>query len=169
MKSMIMIMLLVFGLNANAQDGIELAVYQDLKFATIGDSERGYKAGTTDVVLRLRMMGFQDRYGYTIVFPEYEYADIDGTYKRYGAGVGYVLNQLVIENLEVDATVSYGFIDRYSKTFFSFGLTSSLNYDLGGLKISAKGQLTQRNDLKAFYSESNIWKPSFFIGILIKL
>lgn len=110
------------------------------------------------------MQGNQDKHGYAIVFPEFEYAKIDGDYYRYSAGVGYVFNQRW-RNIELTPTVSWGFIDRYDKTVWSFSGTLELSYKINDyLKVSAISQLTQRTDLLLFYGE-NVIRYSGFIGL----
>ena len=40
------------------------------------------------------MQGNQDELGYFVVAPEFEYADLQGTYRRYSVNVGYTLNSI---------------------------------------------------------------------------
>jgi hypothetical protein len=154
------------GLNAQS---ISIEVYQDAKFAFIGDKERGYKAGTLDILTRLTMQGKQDRLGYFTVSPQFEYADIKGIYKRYSFSVGYTFNQY-FKNFEQSINIDYGFIDRFGKNFFSAGATGSIKYKItDGIKVVALAQLTDRKDLKAFYNETKTLRFSGFLGIEINI
>lgn len=168
-KILLAIVLFATSLNINAQEGIEVGIYQDLKFATIGDKERGYDAFTTDVLFRFKMQGNQQKLGYMIIYPEYEYAAIEGDYHRYSANVGYCLNKLILNNFEVEGALSYGFIDRYGKSLSSFGANLGINYKMGDFKLSAITQFTERKDLTWLWGTKNNIKYSFFVGISYKI
>ena len=104
-----------------------------------------------------------------IVTPEFEYANIEGIYKRYSANLGYVLNQLIINKSEVGATIGYGFIDRWSKSMFSFGASVFFNYKISDrFKISLMSQFTERKDLEWAYGKNEI-RFSGFLGLEINL
>lgn len=153
----------------NAQERVSISFYQDAKFLTQGDKERGYEAGTLNIVLRLNMQGNQEKYGYMIASPEFEYADIDGVYKRYSVNFGYVFNELVIPRVEIGATVGYGFIQRWYISPTSFSASGLLNYKVtDSLKISMMAQFTERKDLKLAYGKNEI-RFSGFIGLEINL
>ena len=153
----------------SAQQRVSIAIYQDAKFLTIGDEKRGYKAGTADLVFRLNMQGKQQKYGYMIVSPEFEYADIEGIYKRYSANVGYVFNQLVVPRTEVGSTIGYGFIDRWGKSMFSFSVSGFINYKITDrFKLSLMAQFTERKDLAWAYGENDI-RFSGLVGLGINL
>lgn len=168
-KTTIIAMMLLMACNTtNAQSGVSISLHQDLKFATIGDTDRGYKAGTIDIVARFKMAGNQDKYGYVIVFPEFEYAEIEGIYKRYSVNAGYTFNKLILDNFEVNAAIGYGWIDRYGKSMFSFSASSEVAYKITDhIKTSLMLQLTQRKDLLWLYGTNSI-KPSVFFGIEYK-
>lgn len=164
-----LIYILLFCFTAQSQSGVSLSVFQDVKFAIQGDEARGYKAGTLDIVARFKMQGNQDKYGYLIVFPEYEYAEIDGIYKRYSVNVGYTLNKLIIKNLEITPSVGYGWIDRYGLSTYSYSLGLELMYKLSDrFKIGFNNQLTQRSDLKNLWGKGKLGY-SFFAGIEYKI
>ena len=169
MKKLIIIIVIIFGIKLNSQERVSLSVYQDAKFLFIGDEKRGYKAGTTDVIFRLNMQGNQQKHGYMIVAPQFEYAAIEGNYCRYSAALGYVLNKLIINNTELGSTASYGFISRYGITSRSIGLTTFVNYKLSNrFKIAILFQGVQRSDLQWLWG-SKSFKLSTFIGIEINL
>ena len=132
---------------SNAQDRVSLAVFQDAKLLTVGDN-KGNEALTPNILARFIMQGKQQEWGYMIVFPEYEYANLKGgSFNRYSANVGYVFNKLFINKLEASFTGGYGWIDRQVSTF-SASFTSGLNYKISeNLKISTVLQLTDRTDL----------------------
>ena len=159
-----LIIALLISCSIYAQDNISIEVYQDLKFATIGDKERGYKAGTLDLVLRLSLQGFQDKHGYFVVSPEFEYAEIEGIYKRYSANVGYTLNKLFIPKSETSLMLGWGWIDRYGKTSFSGSGSLSYKYLINDkLKVVAMSQFTQRTDL------NGLIRFSGFVGLEFNL
>jgi hypothetical protein len=151
-----------------SQQRLSLSVYQDAKFAFIGDKKRGYEAGTLNALIRFNMEGHQQKYGYMIVSPQFEYANIKGIYKRYSASVGYTFNKLIIKDLEASIAADFGFIDRYSKSFFSSGAIGSLSYPLNDyLNVSILSQITERKDLGWLYGKTK-FRYSGFIGIEVK-
>lgn len=143
----LLFMIVVTTCTAVAQDNVSISVFQDVKFALKGDEARGYKAGTLDLLFRFKMQGEQNKYGYFVVAPEYEYADLDGIYRRYSVNVGYTLNQLILDNFEVTPMLNYGWIDRGVSTW-SYGAYLELMYKLSDrFKIGFVNQLTHRTDL----------------------
>lgn len=166
MKTILKAFIFFAVISATAQSNISLSLHQDARLLITGD-ERGNDSGTLDLLLRFKMQGNQFKHGYIIVFPEFEYSEIDGNYKRYSANAGYTFNQFV-KNFEFSATGGYGWIDRYGKTLFSFSGTGEIAYNLGFAKISAIGQLTERSDIAYYYNDKAI-RFSGFIGIEINL
>ena len=157
--------LLIGNLLGSAQEKIGISVYQDAKFLVLGDEERGYKKATINIVARLKMQGKQQDYGYMVVFPEFEYADIKGIYKRYSLNVGYTFNNLMLDHLEASTSIGFGFIDRYSKNFTNYSVNAELSYLITpDLKLALMFQLTQRKDLGWLWDET-VMKPSGFIGL----
>lgn len=153
----------VFGQSTkyDPKGSIAIAVYQDAKFLVVGDN-KGNSPGTLDLIFRVKLQGNQDRLGYCIIFPEYEYANLKGgKYVRYSANVGYVFNQL-IKNIETSLAVGYGWIDR-NGTLGSISINSELAYKVtDNLKLSVIGQYTQRQDIR-------IWRYSSFLGVELRL
>lgn len=165
MKRIGFILVLLLSLQLWSQQRMSLDFYQDARFLFFGDDKRGYSAGTANVIGRFVMQGHQQRFGYMVVFPEFEIANIEGTYKRYSANVGYVYNKLFIANTEAGAAFGYGWIDRYGKTGFSFGGSCWLSYKIGkAAKVNLLAQITERKDLKMLWGE-NDWRFSGFIGL----
>lgn len=154
---------------AKAQEQVGIAILQDVRLATIGDQEHGYNAFTPDIIARVKMQGNQQKYGYLIVYPEFEYAQIQGEYYRYSANVGYTLNKLFLDDFEASLVGGYGFIDRYGISTSSFSLTGEIGYKVSRFfKIVVDGQLTQRSDLKWMYGDNAI-RFSGFVGVEIKV
>jgi len=140
-----------------AQDGLSISIYQDARLAILGDADHNIEQGTFNIVLRLKMEGKQEKYGYFIVYPEFEIANIQGTYKRYSANLGYVLNKLLIKDLELGFGIGWGWIDRYGKTMFSYAATSNLSYKINkNFKVSLLGQITERKDLAYMWGNSGL-------------
>jgi hypothetical protein len=151
--------LLIFGLHqCSAQDNIGISLHQDGKLLIIGDNI-GNNAGTLDLVFRLKLQGYQDKWGYAIVFPEYEYSNLaGGKYVRYSINTGYVFNKLILDNLEVNITGGFGWIDRFGTTYSaSFG--SELAYKINKkIKASLMNQYTNRSDI-------GVWRYSVLWGL----
>ena len=160
---------LIVGLKVGgAQDNVSLSIYQDVRLLTIGD-DIGNDAGTIDMVVRLKMQGNQDKHGYLIVYPEYEYAEIKNIYKRYAVGVGYAFNRLVLDNFEITPSVNYGWIDRGGVNGFSVSGSLELAYEINDtFKLNLMSQITERKDLKILYND-NAFRYSGFIGLEINL
>jgi hypothetical protein len=112
-----------------SQSKVSFVIAQDLKLATLGDKERGYDAFTPNVLLRFKMQGKQSKIGYLVIFPEFEYADIQGQYYRYSANVGYSFNKL-FERWTYTPAIGCGFIDRYGKNVFSWSGSLEVAYSI---------------------------------------
>ena len=158
----LLIYILLFTTFCQSQDNVSLSVFQDVKFALQGDEARGYKAGTLNILARLKMQGNQDEFGYFVVVPEFEYADLQGTYRRYSVNIGYTLN--AIKNIEVTPMINYGWIDRGVSTYSGGGSIETMYKLSDNIKIGVLNQLVHRTDLpnrKLGYS--------FFFGTEINL
>ena len=83
MKKYFIIVLTLFIHSVFSQEKVSVNLLQDLKLATVGDEKRGYKSFTTDILLRIKMQGNQQKLGYMIIYPEYEFADLKSKYQRY--------------------------------------------------------------------------------------
>jgi len=164
----LVILIITLSSIALAQSNVSLSIHQDVRLGLIGD-DVGNDAGTINILARLKMQSNQQAFGYLVVFPEFEYAEIEGSYKRYSANVGYTFNELVVNNFEASLFGGWGFIDRYGKSFFSFGGSGEIAYVINNtIKASVVGQLTERKDLKYMYSKNEI-RFSGFIGLEINL
>lgn len=179
------IIFMIISNTCKAQGGLSLLAAQDIKLATIGDKERGYDPFTTNILLRFKMNGNQNKHGFLVVFPEFEYADIDGDYYRYSANVGYTFNELevnwfkggmvywlnrnIVNKMELTPTLGWGWIDRYGKSLFSFGASLEITYNLSDrINIGYIAQLTERKDLLWLWGENKIGYSGFVL-IEIKL
>jgi len=152
------------------QERLSISVLQDAKLGIVGDSDRGYDSGTLDILLRLKMQGNQQKYGYMVVFPEVEIANLNPNYIRYSANVGYTFNQLFLDNLEISGYGSYGWINRENMATSSFGITGEIGYNISDrFKILADLQVIQRKDLEVMYNDANVIKWSGFLGIEFKI
>ena len=158
--------LLLIGFNLYSQDRLALSIQQDLKLAVVGDEKRGYDAFTTDALIRLEMHGKPNHIGYVVVFPEYEFADIEGKYHRYSFNAGYVF---MFRKVHIGLTGSYGFIDRYEVNTRSGGFSVSLKYPItNNIKLVTTSQFVDRTDLQWLWDVDEI-RFSGFIGIEIKI
>src|SRR5690554_1554863 len=141
-----------------AQEQVSFAVLQDVRLAVTGD-DKGNDAFTTNILARVKMQGKQSEYGYLIIYPEFEYANLKQVYLRYSANVGYTLNQLFIKNLEASLIGGIGFINKEGEGSSSFSATGELGYRISRhLKIITDLQLVQRSDI-------GVGKVSGFAGL----
>ena len=166
---LICIIIAIFTSNVKAQEQVSFSLMQDLKFATIGDTKRGYDAFTPNIVVRFKMQGIQGKVGFLTIFPEFEYAAIEGNYYRYSANVGYSFNNLLFKDWTYTPAIGWGMIDRYGKSFFSFGGSLEISYRLSPkFNLVALNQLTERKDLKWLWGDNKIGY-SFFVGLEFNL
>lgn len=162
-KYIILALMFTMVLCAKAQEQVGIAILQDVRLATIGDQEHGYNAFTLDIIARVKMQGNQQKYGYLIVYPEFEYADLKQSYLRYSANVGYTLNKLFLDDFEASLAGGFGFINRDGEGSSSLSLTGEIAYKLSNrIKIVMDGQMVQRSDI-----QKN--KFSGFLGVEIKV
>lgn len=154
-------------MNLTAQDGIKLTVHQDARLLVLGDN-KGNDAGTLNLLTRVRLEGKQSKHGYLFVAPEFELAQIEGDYMRYGVQVGVTLNN-IFKDWEYSVSTGYGFINRYGLSSSSFGGALEASYKIfDGVSISALAQLTQRTDLGWLHGKTEL-RGSGFIGVQIEL
>lgn len=149
----------------NGQERISFLAYQDVHLVLTGDDY--YQAGTLDVLMKVKLQGIQNEIGYMFVAPEFEYSNLDGIYKRYAIGTGFTFNDLGKTPVDISLSGSYGWIDRWGKTMFSFNAQGEISYRLTpSLKIVLLSQLTERSDLAWRYADKTI-RFSGFIGLEI--
>ena len=142
---------------SHCQDNVSISIYQDAKLAFVGD-DKGNDAFTPNILTRVNFNCKQDKNGYGFVFPEFEYAALQGgEYFRYSLNGGYTFNQ-IIPKIEASLTGGIGMIHRNNVSGLSLGCSGVLSYKLGRFSPSIMLQLTDRYDL-------NKWRTSGFIGI----
>ena len=145
-----------------SQEKISVMIAQDLKLAVIGDDKHNYDAFTTNLVMRLKMTGKQQKWGYMTIFPELEYADLRPKYWRYSVNVGYTFNKMIVDIMPY---VSYGKIVRSNTSATSIGGGLEIGYNINRtFKIVAQCQLNERSDLKVMYGDNSIMLSNF-VGI----
>lgn len=169
-KLLILLILLFTQVTSTSQETISLSVYQDARLMTLGDKQSN-KPGTMNLLMNVKIQTKQKSYGYLVIVPEYEQADLQDTYKRLSLGVGYTFNRLYSPNMnflrdfEVTTTISYGVINRFSNTEGSWSCNGEISYKLNDwLKVGAVHQLTERTDLLFRYQDRKI-RYSFFFGL----
>lgn len=164
--------LILFTNNCFSQGKLALTATQDVRLLITGD-DRGNPAATLDIALGLEMQGLQRDFGYIVVRPEFEVANLaGGTYKRYSGNAGVSFNNWS-RNLIYTATVGYGFID-HNGTGFSFGNNLQLAYKINDrIQVFADLETVERKDLVRFESESKIlgtaWRMSGKFGFKVIL
>lgn len=166
LKKIIIAILLTIGFIGVAlgQEKISVSVYQDARMLVFGDN-KGNNAGTLNILTQFKMQGNQQKWGYMVIYPEFEHASlVGGDLQRYSINVGYVFNKLLLNNFEAGLNIGYGWIDRELSSF-SASVTGNINYKLNDtFKLSLLAQLTDRTDI-----EIPELRISGFFGIEINL
>ena len=166
-NKLLIIALMLFGIT-QAQEVLSIGVYQDLRLA-VSDDNHGNDAFTTDVLIRLKMQGNQEKHGYMLIYPEFEYADLSGgDYKRYSANVGYVFNKW-FRNFEYSGSFGFGMLQRWNTSYLTWGLSGDIAYMLNkNVKLAIVGQGVKRRDLGHRYGGEHLnW--SGFVGVEVNL
>lgn len=147
------------------QNAISTSVHQDFKLMLFGD-DLGNRAGTLDILARIKYSGKERKSGYFIYFVEFEKAEIENNYYRYGAGFGYTFSNIFSDkNIEFSASAGIGNIHRMYDDSLSYSATASLNYILSPrFKLGSMFQYINRTDL-----DRNLVRYSFFIGLEVHL
>lgn len=169
-KLLILLILLLTQVTSTSQEKISLSVYQDARLMTLGDKQNN-EPGTMNLLMNVKIQTKQKNYGYLVIVPEYEQADLQDTYKRLSLGLGYTFNRLYSPNFnflrdfEVTTTISYGVINRFSNTEGSWSCNGEVSYKVNDwLKVGAVHQFTERTDLLFRYQDRKI-RYSFFFGL----
>ena len=150
-RSIIVLILVVIGgmCLAHCQDNVSVSIHQDGRLFFVGD-DKGNEAVTPNVLLRFNLKCKQDKIGYGFIFPEVEFADLQGgDYYRYSLNGGYTFNQIT-PNLEASLTGGYGLIHRNGLAYRSFGCSGILSYKLGRFSPSLILQGVDRTDINKF-------------------
>ena len=169
MKKVLLLLLTVSALSlSNAQD-IRLGLYQDARLAVAKDKTGNYSPFTLDFLTKLKLISNQIGSGTLVVSPMFEYADIEGIYKRYAIDVGFNFNESLVLGLELTPSINYGIQDRGGISWLVFGADLELSIELNdNVRISVLGQAVDRKDLLTEYGENKI-SLSGFIGLQVQL
>ena len=169
-KLVILFLTLFAQVTSTSQEKISLSVYQDARLMVLGDT-RSNEPGTMNIMINMKIQTKQKAFGYLVIVPEYEQADIQDTFKRLSLGVGYTFNRFsasnlnFLKNFEVTTTMYYGVINRFSNSEGSWSCNGEMSYKVNEwLKIGAIHQLTERTDLLYRYQDNTI-RYSFFLGL----
>lgn len=158
-------MMLLVGVLAQSQE-IRLAVWQDARLAVVGD-DKGNDAFTANTLIKLKLQGNQDRLGYLVASPYWEYADLQVNYNRFGFDLGYTFNQFIL-GIEVTPSINYGIIDRAGRGYHSFGADLEASIPIvENLRLSLLGQAVDRADLAAYNDREIVL--SGFVGLQFKI
>jgi hypothetical protein len=154
----------------HSQERVSLSFYQDGKLLLLGDNHKN-KSGTLDLLVRIKIQGKQKRFGYFLIMPEYEQANLQETYKRYSLNIGYTFNRFYLKNLnfvkniELTASIGYGKIDHFAQSTYDWSVTGEIAYKVNDwLKLGIINQITERTDLLYRYND-NVIRYSCFFGL----
>lgn len=153
MKTLLTTLLLAITLNSFAQRSIDISLQQDAKLAFIGD-DKNNDAPTLNVVARLDMQGKQDRLGYFVLGPEFEYADLHRSrITRYSITAGYTFNKW-LNNSEFNIRAGYGVLNREGFAFRAISVGTTYSYEIfDNFRLLATLNLYERNDKDDFYGD----------------
>lgn len=153
-------------LNINAQKDFAIAVFADVGLTLRGD-HHGHPAGTLDIVSRFKYNANQRKLGHWVYFVEFEFAQLEGDFKRYSGNLAFNFNRIVfpkiwfiprfeLKNLEIQPSIGYGIISRYDFTKPSLGFSTEIGYRLSKhLKIDILFQASERSDMIELYGKSD--------------
>lgn len=169
MKKLFLLLAVLFINTVTSQEKVSIQFTQDARLAILGDG-KSYDAGTLDFTASFQLQGNQQEWGYMVVYPEFEYAELEiAPYKRWTVNVGYTLNKLILDDLEMGASLSYGWIDR-GLSDFCWGANAFTKYKFNDtIKVVANLQLTERPDLEIIYGDKGVWRISGHLGIEISV
>jgi len=152
-----------------SQSEVRLTLLQDARLAVAEDKTGAYKPFTLNFLTKLKLTGNQVGSGYLVISPMFEYADIEGVYKRYAIDIGFTFNEALRWGLEITPSINYGIQDRWSISWLAFGADLQASIKLNDkLRLTILGQAVERKDLKWAYNDTAI-SLSGFIGIEYKL
>ena len=153
-----------------AQGVVNVSVQVDPKITINGDSDHDIESGFNNVLIKSRWTGNQQKFGYLYVAPSFEYARLSKDlpeYQRYAVEVGYTLNELFLEDLEMSLYIDYGILKRgLSKQGLGFGGVIGYEVFKGG-KILATWQWVDRQDFEILYNIPSEFKYSVQVGFEI--
>ncbi|TXD49378.1 hypothetical protein [Polaribacter sp. IC073] len=152
-----------------AQNSINFSLHQDFKLLVFGD-QLGNRAGTLDLIARVKYEAKDRPLGFVIYGLEYEKALLADPYTRLGSFAGFTFMDIFNDyNFHATSSLGAGFINRKEHTLFSWSASIQLDYFItSSLKISVLNQLTERTDLKVLYGDLK-YRYSLFVGLEIRL
>lgn len=143
------LIILLLALNLNAQDGISVGVFHDIKLGLGMDEEHGNDKPTLDLLLNVSLEGKQFQYYYFSVVPFFEIAQLEGgDFKRYGVSLMWNFNELILDGLEIGIGTGFGVIHR-PESYASYSFTADLSYTITkGISLALKNEWVRRSELK---------------------
>ncbi|AUC84180.1 hypothetical protein CW731_02195 [Polaribacter sp. ALD11] len=152
-----------------AQNSINVSLHQDFKLLVFGD-QLGNRAGTLDLIARVKYEGKDHKLGYIVYGLEYEKALLADEYSRVGGFAGFTFMDIFNDyNLHVTPSLGAGYINRKQQNLFSWSAALQLDYYISNnIKLSVLNQITERTDLEMLYDDLK-YRYSLFIGIEIKI
>ncbi|MCI2228022.1 hypothetical protein MC378_02500 [Polaribacter sp. MSW13] len=152
-----------------SQKSLNISLHQDFKLFAFGD-KLGNNAGTLDLISRVKYESKQQKIGYFVYGVEFEKANINNHFYRYGGLVGYSFNKILNNTkLYLSPTIGYGAIKRNNVNCPSWSSSLQAAYKLSKIiKISSLFQFTERTDLYELHGLREI-RYSFFVGVEINL
>ena len=157
--------ILLFALSLNAQDGISVGAFHDIKLGLAMDKEHGNDNPTLDLLLNVSLEGKQFSYYYFSAEPFFEIADLHGgDYKRYGVSLMWNFNRLIVEGLEIGVGAGFGVIHR-PESYASYSFTADLRHPISKtVSVALKNEFVRRSELKTPKTGYNL-----SLGIKVKL
>lgn len=163
----ILIIFALFTLGLPAQDGISVALLQDVKLGLGMDKAHGNTSPTLDVLASLTLEGKQFTYHYFSVQAQYEHANLSsGYFSRYSVNALWNYNQLILENLEFAYGFGLGMINRkHQEGLGSYSGTIELSYKIAKRwGVVLKNEWVRRPDLQTPKTAYNL-----SLGLKLKL
>ena len=169
-KFVILCMFFCYSFFMHSQSQLSFSLYQDLRLGIVGD-ENQEDAGNSiiNILARLNMQGKQNKWGYLLVFPEFEFAELDDNYFRASANVGYTFNNLFVKGTEASFYAGGGLIGRWGVSTYSWGGGASAAMKVGKIKLLMLAQFTERSDLRLRYGGNTKIRFSGFVGVEIPI
>lgn len=160
MKKLTTILIFLISVAMFSQENITINIAQDARLAIAGD-DKGNQAFTPNFTIRSEWQGFSNRSktGFIFVAPEFEYASLKHSYRRYSINIGATLT--VIPRFPLTASIGYGITDHYG-AYLNFSSNIQAGYEIGRFTFFADMQITDRKDIIQYNERIRI---SGFVGI----
>lgn len=147
MKKLIIILLITA--SAYSQDGISVAILQDVKLGLGLDDWHANDVPTLDLIANVNLEGNQFKYYYFAMQLQYEYANLSGgKYHRYGVNATWNF-ETIINNVYAGVGCGLHMINRpHNEGNGSYSLLCDLSYKLSDkLSVISKNEFVKRTDL----------------------